>query len=281
MRIALIDELKGICMLMVVMVHARGYFNVEWPVVDWMAILVNYLFFFLSGLFFKEQQPFGVFVKSKTKRLLLPFLFWYYTVSVGLANVGYYVFGHELQTVHGLPSLWAWIWPEVYPNIPIWFLWTLFIVSVVYKLLSICLNNNLKLFSVAFLLGLGMYYLDDNGVNLPANIDKMLLSLPAFSLGHIANKGFKKWCAGIDEYRSKYNIFNYWKMLIVKPLSYLGINTMIVLPTHSMLLLGIAPICLPWLTGTDLIDYLILIMIVLLPYPVLVPLMRKFVPWLT
>ena len=261
-------------MLMVVMVHARGYFDVEWPVVDWMAILVNYFFFFLSGLFFKEQQPFCAFVKSRTKRLLLPFLFWYYTVSVGLANVGYYVFGHNLQTVHGLPSLWAWIWPEVFPNVTIWFLWVLFGVSILYKLLSSIIKSKSILFFLSMILSIIMYTLDDYGVNLPAMFDNMLLSLWAYSLGHIVGKRFFYYCEKIENTYIKY-------LGNIRPLAYIGKNTMAILPTHLMLLLIIAPLTLPWLTGTDLIDYILLIMIVLLPYPFLVPLMRKFVPWLT
>ena len=45
------------------------------------------LYFILSGLFFKEYEVFWGFLKRKTNKLLIPFIFWYGISSLIAADI--------------------------------------------------------------------------------------------------------------------------------------------------------------------------------------------------
>ena len=68
-RIDYIDIIKGITIWGVV------WFHTYHP--DWLtALLVNSIFFFLSGIFFKREN-FWIFLRKKSSTLIVPFLFFY------------------------------------------------------------------------------------------------------------------------------------------------------------------------------------------------------------
>lgn len=135
-RIAYIDLVKGIGISIVMCFHIRGIVPN-----DCMLASVAFSgcmlppFYFLSGLFFKEEASFGMFMQKKTDRLLIPFLFFYLITAVALPNMLHFGLGMNFETVVGWQSLWAFVWPGEYPNIPIWFLWCLFIMSIIFRIL--------------------------------------------------------------------------------------------------------------------------------------------------
>ena len=148
-------------------------------------------FFFLAGMFFKEELSFGIFMRKKVDRLLLPFLFFYLTTSVALPNVLHYCFGMKFETVTGWPSLWAFVWPGEYPNIPLWFLWCLFIMSIIFRLLLSLSRaiNEAQHHIILILCCIGCaivgisseeYFQTD-----VANLFKALENMPIFCLGYV------------------------------------------------------------------------------------------------
>lgn len=135
-RIAFIDLAKGICISIVMCFHIKGIIPNDCmlaPVAFSACMLPP--FYFLSGLFFKEESSFGVFMQKKVERLLIPFAFFYIITAVAIPNILHFWFGMKFETVVGWPSLWAFVWPGEYPNIPIWFLWCLFIMSIIFRIL--------------------------------------------------------------------------------------------------------------------------------------------------
>lgn len=80
-RIEFIDLAKGICILMVVIRHCElplnipGFQNLRMP-----------LYFVLSGIFFKTYGGFSDFIRRKTNKILVSFLFFYI-----LAYIVFYV----------------------------------------------------------------------------------------------------------------------------------------------------------------------------------------------
>ena len=74
-RIDFIDLAKGFCIVLVVFTHVNSYFNLSYPLQETLSIFRMPLYFFLSGLFFKNYEGFCGFVKRKVNKLLIPFLF--------------------------------------------------------------------------------------------------------------------------------------------------------------------------------------------------------------
>lgn len=136
-RIANLDLAKGFCISIVMLFHIRGIAAHEYligPLLFSSCMLPP--FFFLAGVFFRDSIGFKAFLKKKVNTLLIPFAFFYLITSVAAPNFLHYVFGVHFETVVGWPSLWAFIWPGCYPNIPLWFLWCLFIMELLFFVIS-------------------------------------------------------------------------------------------------------------------------------------------------
>ena len=81
-RIAWIDLAKGICIVLVVLHHVASVIGVSYPFDVQARGFRMPLYFILSGLFFKQYEGFVGFVKRKTNKLLIPFLFFLLATSV-------------------------------------------------------------------------------------------------------------------------------------------------------------------------------------------------------
>ena len=130
-RISYIDQLKGFAILWIIWWHTchpafvEPYYHVP-------------LFFFISGIFFKDY-PFRILIKKRVHTLLIPFFFFYL--------IGYLfriiVFFWDHKTISGFP--WEIIFDvfKCFPNgdylgvnVPIWFLLCLFNVNIIYFFLA-------------------------------------------------------------------------------------------------------------------------------------------------
>ena len=190
-RIAYIDLAKGICISIVMCFHIRGIIPDDCmlaPIAFSACMLPP--FFFLSGLFFKEEATFGVFIKKKVERLLIPFTFFYLITAVALPNMLHYWLGMRFETVIGWPSLWAFVWPGEYPNIPLWFLLCLFVMSVLFRaLLSFSKRKCQKyshccVFTLCFICAaIGIYSKQTFETDV-AHIFTALENMPLFCLGY-------------------------------------------------------------------------------------------------
>ena len=191
-RIAYIDLAKGICISIVMLFHIRGICANTMPLspVMFSACMLP-PFFLLSGVFFKEEVSYGIFLRKKVDRLLLPFLFFYLATAVVLPNVLHYIFGMRFETTTGWSSLWAFIWPGEYPNIPLWFLWCLFIVNNIFRLLlslSKAINEKRHhIILILFCLSCAVVGIssEDHLQTDFANLFKALKNMPLFCFGYI------------------------------------------------------------------------------------------------
>ena len=86
------------------------------------------LYFILSGLFFKQYEGFIGFLKRKTNKLLIPFLFFLMTTSV----IPYAVINHDLS----LKLFFSDMNGPVY-NFAIWFLLCLFEINLLFYLIQL------------------------------------------------------------------------------------------------------------------------------------------------
>lgn len=65
-----IDIAKGLCIALIVLRHSPGGHDYLWLI-----HLTIPMFFFLSGIFFKESDSLTVMLRKKTNKILIPFLF--------------------------------------------------------------------------------------------------------------------------------------------------------------------------------------------------------------
>ena len=94
-RIDYIDTIKGVVIFGVVWVHTAH------P--NWLTpLLVNTIFFFLSGIFFK-RKPIGTFLKEKVQSILIPFSF-FYLISYPFRMIVHYWDHRTLSHLSGYAS---------------------------------------------------------------------------------------------------------------------------------------------------------------------------------
>lgn len=192
-RIDFIDLAKGFCIILVVFTHIIGYYCLDPHILYPLSICRMPLYFLLSGLFFKQYSGFGDFFKRKVNKLLIPFVFFYLTTSVALPIVLRLV-GYEVRndSITGLQSLWAFYSPEIFSNMPIWFLLCLFEINILFYMICSSLDVFKKikvgvLICICVFIGVIGVHIGNNGINLPMYVDTALSAMPFFCLGYILN----------------------------------------------------------------------------------------------
>ena len=130
-RVDYIDLIKGFTILGVVWVHTYCY--------SWLTpILVNSIFFFLSGFFFRRKS-FLEFLKTKVHTMLIPFVFFYMLLYPFRMIVHYWDY-RTLTTfdwgcigdVFDISSKTDYL----FVNVPLWFIVCLFVIQLMYYFVS-------------------------------------------------------------------------------------------------------------------------------------------------
>lgn len=193
-RIQSFDLAKGLCISVVVLFHVRGIAAHELPFES--VLFSSFMlppFFFLAGVFFRDHIAFKVFLVKKINTLLIPFAFFYLTTSVLIPNILHYAFGIHFETVVGWPSLWAFVWPGEYPNIPIWFLWCLFVMEILLFMIAAFTRRFVRKYAdclmilICFTLAIVGWFLESYFSTDIACLFNALKNLPFLCLGYIAN----------------------------------------------------------------------------------------------
>lgn len=196
-RIQYLDLAKGLSIILVVLYHICIHQHDRPYAVKLLPVFLMPLYFFLSGLFFKEYESFGGFLLRKVNKVLIPFAFFYLTTSFVLPNI-LNLFGFTVAATQslGISGLWAFITDEKFANNPIWFLWALFLINIYFYVILVLtkhLTSNptyeaVTLTVVSFAIGfLGVVYFS-NHYNLPGFADTAMSALPFFAMGYLSNK---------------------------------------------------------------------------------------------
>ena len=329
-RIQYLDFAKGLCITLVVLSHVFIQQHDTPQVVNTLAVFLLPLFFFLSGLFFKEYENFGGFLIRKVNKVLIPFAFFYLVTSFALPNILHHLFGFTVSAKQslGIGGLWAFITEEQFANNPIWFLWALFLVNIYFYVLLVLtkrLTSNptyeaVILTIVSFAIGFSGVVYFSNHCNLPGFADSAMSAMPFFVMGYLFNKHtdiltpnrLDKYlpviiilCFGITFYvggRSGYmsNRFRLHPILVyvcgmagtvgtiflaklIRDLpfvTYWGRYSLMILCTHDLLL----NVFMPLSRKVDLpqpIMAFIVLAVVMFCYQLLIPLMKKYLPYVT
>ena len=179
-RIEWIDLAKGICIILVVLYHVTH----EYPLAVQLSSFRMPLYFVLSGLFFKQYEGFVGFLKRKTNKLLIPFLFFFIFTSI----IPYIVITHKSS----LPMLM--MYREIVFNQPIWFLLCLFEINVMFYLVqwlgSVISSRyqTLIVIALSLLIGLLGVMLGLNGISIPLFVDTAFSAFPLFVFGWWLNR---------------------------------------------------------------------------------------------
>lgn len=180
-RIAYIDFMKGLCIILVVAFHISttvfgdpyGYMLQQFRIP---------MYFFLSGLFFKLYDGFFDFARKKVNNIIVPMI-------VFLLLGAIYHFSKNLVESHFSVYKALSIMPlnPVKNNTPMWFLVVLFEVNIIYYLLQKILPRWLTIV-VALLLSAIGYVVVAAGYNIILYFDIALVAMPFFVLGSESRK---------------------------------------------------------------------------------------------
>ena len=194
-RIQYIDLAKGFCIILVVAYHVNKalHFN-QFPLFwNTLSVFRMPLYFFLSGLFFKEYEGFLGFFLRKVNKLLIPFFFFYIVTSFALSNILNF-FGLPVPDSEslGVSGLWAFVF-EKFSNGPIWFLLALFLVNIFFYVILVSVkqitsNQNVVatlVTIVCFSMGFFSVIFISTNYNLYCFLDTALSALPFFCMGYL------------------------------------------------------------------------------------------------
>jgi len=302
LRLPYFDLAKGVCILLVVLYHLQESYAVHLPSDRYLLLIRMPLYYFLSGFFFKEYDGFISFTKKKVKRLLIPFLFFYFFTSVLLPILATRFFGMSFQTGADWRLIYAFLTFSDFPNIPLWFLWALFLLNLLfYQLHSRC--KSLLLLGVICLI-LSCTLGNFSPIALPASLNRMFDGLLFFYSGYVfktlyANR-FQEWYHAII-FILLFLIIGFWNsentiflliqhylggllgicglVLVCRMIgslpyvSYVGRYSIMVLVTHEPLIRLLQAVHVPHI--------LLAFGILLLLYPIIIPLMRRYLPHVT
>lgn len=177
-RIEFIDLAKGICILLVVVVHVMPQLAEN---MEFLGCLRMPLYFCLSGLFYKDYESVGNFMIKKINKILIPFVAWY-IIGYIIYYAGRIVVSSSSEaTFHFYDILYQ---NEIF-NLPIWFLlclfWSNMWFTIVHRIFKVWYLQAASIFILAYM---GLQLSERNILNF-LYLGSSLTCLPFFYIGYI------------------------------------------------------------------------------------------------
>lgn len=131
-----VDVAKGICILLVICIHAEVFGVIGMP----FTFIAVPMFFFLSGFYDKSEKPIGVWLPKAMRTLIFPGLFW---LAAGIAYAQMLSYAKD-GTIEFSNTLYE----PFYGNGPVWFLFALFYAKLfTWAILKLKINKPLAIFT--------------------------------------------------------------------------------------------------------------------------------------
>lgn len=207
-RIDFFDTAKGLCILLVVLLHT----GLPSAIIDFLGLLLMPLFFTLSGLFYRDYDNIGFFLVKKCNKILVPLIFFYiigYVQYVAIQTLAH----NEIDK----PFTYIIYAKKNIPNGALWFLLALFWANILFMLFRRISKNNIFLGCSAFTAAVISLLLFSGETKLPLFLDSAMIALPFFFMGHyIAHTGILK-STGLDKYALPYAII----LLVIAAICYI------------------------------------------------------------
>lgn len=187
-RLVYVDFMKGMCILFIVAFHIN---NSIYPHrVDLMLQSFRIpLYYFLSGVFFKQYDGYLDFARRKFNNIIVPYIFFMLLTCV-VHCVAWYAF--EVRWMG------EWTWKSFldpfctryyHYNTPLWFLISLFEVNMVYYLLlKMCPKRSGRYALIVLLAFVALYFRKRPIFCNPAFLDTVFIAMPFFVLGNEVKK---------------------------------------------------------------------------------------------
>jgi fucose 4-O-acetylase-like acetyltransferase len=180
-RIEFIDLAKGVCIILVVLLHLVPVLNDK---LEFLSYLRMPLYFCLSGLFFKDYGSLKNFTVRKVNKILIPFIAWY-LISYMIFYLGRMVSNSDHEAVYSITDVF--LRNEIF-NIPLWFLLCLFWSNLLFACINIFLKKWYQQFgAIAVMAGVG-YMMGSNHIANPLYIGSALTCMPFFYLGYVLKR---------------------------------------------------------------------------------------------
>ncbi|MEE3416266.1 MAG: acyltransferase family protein [Prevotella sp.] len=199
-RIEFVDLAKGICILLVVLLHVFG--DMSGVVIKIMNLFRMPLYFVLSGLFFKTYNGLIPFLKKKTNKLLIPFFFIFVFVVIPTTIM--------LDIKTGAEISWSSVILDDNGKLnlgidgTIWFLLCLFFANIIYYIIFLISKRNIvAIILLSCLCGISGYMLNVYNQFLLIWSDSALTALPFFMFGYV----LRKHTSVLNEQFSKIDFF--------------------------------------------------------------------------
>ena len=186
-RIAYIDFMKCLCIMLIVMYHIdHDFFNYFAPRLnDALQAFRLPMYYFISGIFFKLYGGFADFTRRKVNNILVPFVFFVVFVFAmrGLEALLCSAVGSNVVTVSLrdlIDPFCLRYWPV---TTPLWFLLSLFWVNVMFYLLQQWIKPWWGVLLAVVAISTAGYVLGARRVYLPFMFDSAMVAMPYFILG--------------------------------------------------------------------------------------------------
>lgn len=209
-RIIWLDMAKGYGMILVIAAHVG-----VGAVGTWIYSFHIPLFFFLSGYVFNEKSNFMLFIKSKCRSMLVPYVCLGLSLFIFDTFERYYTSG-ALNYSDCVSILFSYIVQRRMSTL--WFLACLTCLNFAFYFIKKVLKTNGKMLILAFATTcIGTLYYKAGGNALPWNIDVCLMAYPFFLMGYLYRE--KSEC--IDKYLDdkKYSIYIFFILVIINIVS--------------------------------------------------------------
>lgn len=175
-RIEFIDLAKGVCILLVVLLHTVP--SVDIPE---LAIIRMPLYFILSGLFFKDYGSILNFFKKKINNILIPFIFFYIISYLAFYIIRIYAPDIPVANATGILDMFT---QRNLFNGPLWFLLCLFWVNIYFCYISYFFHKEKYRALIVMLIAIIGAILLHHDIFLPMYLDIAMRALPIFYIGY-------------------------------------------------------------------------------------------------
>lgn len=191
-RIAYIDFMKCLCIMLIVMYHIdHEFFNYLAPNLNNALQAFRLpMYYFISGIFFKLYEGFADFTRRKVNNILVPFVFFIVLnfVMKCVEALLRHIIGADPIEVNPVILvepfyLRTWLWTT-----PLWFLLSLFWVNILFYAIQRYIKPLWALLLVTIALSVAGYELAVHKIQLPLMMDTSLVALPYFVLGWGINR---------------------------------------------------------------------------------------------
>ena len=186
-RIAYIDFMKCLCIMLIVMYHIdHDFFNRILPNLNNALQAFRLpMYYFISGIFFKLYDGYADFTRRKVNNILVPFVFFIlFAFVVRALEAGLRMMVGADPISLSLTDLVGPFYLRYWPNTtPLWFLLSLFWVNIIFYALQRWNKPLWGLLLATVAISAIGYGLGVNKVELPLMFDTSLVALPYFVLG--------------------------------------------------------------------------------------------------